>query len=85
MDAETLHRILQDAGIQADLKNLQNPTEEFMVNLITEYLNKYNLDGNEISKVIKMLFKNFNVKGMIKLKFTYFLVHTRATGFAFLP
>ena len=51
MEPENLQSVLQEAGIQVDMKNLQNPTEDFMTYLITEYLNKFNFDGTEISKV----------------------------------
>ena len=51
MEPENLQSVLQEAGIQVDMKNLQNPTDEFMVYLITEYLNKFHFDGNEIAKV----------------------------------
>ncbi|XP_003427097.1 kinectin isoform X2 [Nasonia vitripennis] len=50
MEPENLQSVLQEAGIQVDMKNLENPTEDFMLYLITEYLNKFNFDGNEISK-----------------------------------
>ncbi|OXU21046.1 hypothetical protein TSAR_008587 [Trichomalopsis sarcophagae] len=50
MEPENLQSVLQEAGIQVDMRNLQNPTEDFMVYLITEYLKKFDFDSNEISK-----------------------------------
>lgn len=51
MEPETLQSALQEAGIQVDMKDLQNPTEELMTYLIIEWLNKFHFDGNEITKV----------------------------------
>lgn len=51
MEPESLQSILQEAGVRVDMANLQNPTETFMIYLIIEYLNKFYIDGNEISKV----------------------------------
>ncbi|XP_023317540.1 kinetochore protein Nuf2-A-like [Trichogramma pretiosum] len=50
MEPEVLQSVLEESGIQVDMKNLQNPTEEFMIYLITEYLSKYHLDVNQIAK-----------------------------------
>lgn len=43
--------ILQDAGIEVDLKTLQNPTEQFMIALVMEYLKRFHFDSEEIAKV----------------------------------
>ncbi|XP_058806205.1 synaptonemal complex protein 1-like isoform X2 [Phymastichus coffea] len=50
MEPENLQSVLQEADIRVDMADLQNPTERFMTYLITEYLHKFNIDGNEISK-----------------------------------
>ena len=52
MEVERLQGVLQDAGIDVDLKTLQNPTEEFMTDLVIKYLKKFYFDGDEISQVI---------------------------------
>lgn len=48
---EHLHRIIMNAGIDVNLHTLHNPTEAFMVNIVTEYFKRFNFDGDEIAKV----------------------------------
>jgi hypothetical protein len=61
MEPENLQSVLQEAGILVEMINLQNPTEDFMIYLITEYLNKFHFDGNEISKVKFIILKILNI------------------------
>lgn len=51
MEIERVLGLLQDSGITVDLATLQNPTEKFMIYVVTEYLKKLSFDGNEIAKV----------------------------------
>lgn len=51
MDLADLYTQLQEMGLPVDKQTLKNPTEEFMITFIMEYLRKFNFDGNEISKV----------------------------------
>lgn len=53
MDTQEIHSVLQEAGISVEIKDLQHPTEDFVVYLLTEYLNFFNFDTNEILKVVK--------------------------------
>ncbi|XP_014213317.1 synaptonemal complex protein 1-like [Copidosoma floridanum] len=50
MELEKQLSYLQTQGLQVSMENLKNPTEDFMVYLITEYLVKLYLDANEIAK-----------------------------------
>lgn len=56
MEPENLQSVLLESNILVDLKNLQNPTEDFMVYLITEYLKNFKFDANKVSKVRKISF-----------------------------
>lgn len=56
MEPDYLHILQQEMGMSVDAQTLQNPTEDFMITLITEYLKKFYFDGYEISKVKIFLF-----------------------------
>lgn len=82
MELENLYVQLQEIGLPAELQSLQNPTEEFMVYFITEYLKKFNFDGNEISKVYNSVKNNKLVNNFSN---TFVLVNRRTTRMSFMP
>lgn len=46
-----IHRILLDAGLPSTIENLKNPTEEYIMALLTSFLSRYNINMNLINQV----------------------------------
>ncbi|XP_066585379.1 chromosome partition protein Smc-like isoform X2 [Prorops nasuta] len=49
-DIEKIHHVLIDAGLPSSINDLKNPTQEFMINLITTFLQYF---GINVSAIIK--------------------------------
>ncbi|XP_032686832.1 kinetochore protein nuf2-like [Odontomachus brunneus] len=45
-----IHRILLDAGIPSTIEDLKNPTEEYIMKLLTSFLSRFGIDINLINQ-----------------------------------
>lgn len=52
LDIEKIHNILIEANLPSSIKDLKNPTEEFVVNLIETFLRRFHIDVGAIHNVI---------------------------------
>lgn len=51
LDLEKIHNILIEANLPSSIKDLKNPTEEFVVKLINTFLKRFHIDFNTFDKV----------------------------------
>ncbi|XP_076248302.1 uncharacterized protein LOC143188117 [Calliopsis andreniformis] len=49
-DIEQIHNVLLEANLPSSIDDLKNPTEEFVVNLITTFLRRFYIDVSAIDK-----------------------------------
>ncbi|XP_006612596.2 probable kinetochore protein nuf2 [Apis dorsata] len=50
LDLEKIHNILIEANLPSSIKDLKNPTEEFVVKLINTFLKRFHIDFNIFDK-----------------------------------
>ncbi|XP_003693668.2 probable kinetochore protein nuf2 [Apis florea] len=50
LDLEKIHNILIEANLPSSIKDLKNPTEEFVVKLINTFLKRFHIDFNTFDK-----------------------------------
>lgn len=50
-DIEQIHNIVLDAHLPSSINDLKNPTEEYVVSLITAFLRRFQIDVSVIDKV----------------------------------
>lgn len=46
-----IHRILLDAGLPSTIEDLKNPTEEYIMMLLTSFLSRFGINMNLIDQV----------------------------------
>jgi len=51
VSVDNIHRILLDAALPSTVKDLKNPTEDYVVNLLTTFLTRFYIDINVIDQV----------------------------------
>ncbi|XP_011640708.1 LOW QUALITY PROTEIN: interaptin-like [Pogonomyrmex barbatus] len=52
LSINTIHRILVDAGLPSTIEDLKNPTEKYVVNLLTTFLSHFSIDLGVINQPI---------------------------------
>lgn len=51
LSVNTIHRILLDASLPSTIEDLKNPTEDYVVNVLTTFLSRFFINMNLIDQV----------------------------------
>lgn len=58
---ESVYSILSELNLPATLENLRNPTETFMIHIISEFLQRFQIDVAAIKRVLRIFKCIFNL------------------------
>ncbi|XP_024945164.1 probable kinetochore protein nuf2 isoform X2 [Cephus cinctus] len=83
-DIENIHKILLDAQLPSTISDIRNPTEEYVINLLTSFLARFQVDTNALQKpTFEQLQKMYyaeaydSIIGIVNLKATISGISTK--------
>ncbi|XP_029672612.1 intracellular protein transport protein USO1-like [Formica exsecta] len=73
MSINKIHHILLDAALPSTIEDLKNPTEDYIVNLLTTFLSRFSIDVNIINQpipeqhIVMMYYEDSDIINLINL------------------